>query len=216
MAVEQSNKCPACGALRASFTAICPECGYEFNDVKTSEKLENFVEKIEEYDRLIAEQQPAPKSGIGFWVIVAWIFLFPIMFGIFIIKRVKATHELLTGYEKLKAETISNFQVPNSRNDLIEFAILTQNKVESLNYFNALTDRGINIQRWNKIWRKKEQQIYEKAQIALKEDSQAKEKIAKCLQNSDETIRKNTLIQNIMIGGLLVIFLIIIISSCIK
>lgn len=42
------RKCPACGCLIGSFNMICPECGYEFNNIQTNQYMETFFAKIEE------------------------------------------------------------------------------------------------------------------------------------------------------------------------
>ena len=207
-------KCPACGSLRESFAAICPECGYEFTDIQTSDSLQKFTDKIDEYDRTLAIQNSADeKKGVGFWTVVLWIFLFPIMFGIFIFKKISAKHESLEGIEKLKSEAILNHPIPNSRNDLLEFSILVNNRIRPLSPFNALSKSGMNIQKWNRVWVEKGSHIEKKAQIALKDDSSSLNQIAKSLQKANEQMVKNERMQWIMMGALCVIFIVFIVLA---
>lgn len=206
---RETKKCPACGALRTSFAAICPDCGYEFRDTQKSDVLQNFIKSIEEYDRMILSEEP--KKNSVFWPVMGWIFLFPFMFAFFVFKRIKAKHTPLDGTEKLKSEAIINYNVPNSRADLIEFALLLENKVKTINYFNALTDSGMQIQKWNEIWNTKANHIVQKAQLALQEDKLSLNKINTSVQNITAVMKRNALIQWIMMGVLCALFIVMII-----
>lgn len=37
------HKCPACGETWNSFSSVCPNCGYELRDAKSSNSISNFV-----------------------------------------------------------------------------------------------------------------------------------------------------------------------------
>ena len=41
------HKCPRCGEVMKSFTAICPSCGYELRDASVSKAVQEFYEKLE-------------------------------------------------------------------------------------------------------------------------------------------------------------------------
>lgn len=200
------SKCPACGALRQSFDAICPECNYEFTDIEVSGTLEKFNDKIEEYDRLISSETPE-SSKTGFWIVVGWIFFFPFMFGYYMFKKLKAKDAALTGNEKLKSEAILNFAVPNSRNDLIEFALLIESKVKPLTYMNALTNSGMNIQKWNNVWNEKAGHLLKKSEFALSEDQRTLSKLQECKSNIDKVISQNNKMQLMMMGLLALTFI---------
>lgn len=209
---EAVAKCPACGAFRESFTALCPDCGYEFTDIQTSLSIQKFADQITEYDKMIYAEGGEKKKGVGFWTVLGWIFLFPVMLILFILKKIKSKHTELTGAEKLKSEAILNFPIPNSRNDLIEFSLFVNNKIKPINYFNALTNSGMNIQKWNNVWKEKGKTIEQKAGLALKDDRNSYNQIAANLQKMNDQISKNDQIQWIMIGALGALFLIWIIA----
>lgn len=48
MAVDNVNKCPACGALRPAMAAVCPECGYAFTNsgAKVVEELSAKLDSV--------------------------------------------------------------------------------------------------------------------------------------------------------------------------
>lgn len=206
-------KCPACGALRQSFSAVCPDCNYEFTDIRQSDAIRQFADRIDEYDRLIVTQNDGKEKKVGFWIVIAWIFLFPIMFAIFIVKKIKAKNAQLEGNENLKSQAILNFPVPNSRNDLIEFSLLVESRVKPINYFNALSDSGMNTQKWNKIWLEKAAHIEKKAQIALQDDPSSLNSIRSSAANMRNQISRNDQMQWAVLGVLALLFVVVIILS---
>lgn len=214
MEQEKVTKCPACGAFRSSFSAVCPDCGYEFSTVETSQSLQDFSNKIEQYDREIFENETS-SSATGAGTIVLWVLLFPVMLGIFVFKKIQAKHEVLTGVEKMKSEAILNFPIPNSRNDLTEFAILVENHIKPINYFSALTKSGANVQKWNRIWAEKSKQIEKKATIALDSDKAALRQIQKSIAAVQQQNAANEKTQWIAIGILAAIFVIFMIIAII-
>ena len=216
MQKEQVSKCPACGAMRNSFEAVCPECGYEFTDVQTSQSLREFTDKIEQLDRDIAQRENPVSKGFGCWTVVAWIFLFPIMLGVFLFRRVLAKHEVLKGFSKMKADTIINYPVPNSKQDLLEFALLVDNHIQTINYISALTDAGMETQRWNKIWANKANLVEKKASIALKDDRSALNEVVGCCQSAKAKYDSNEKVIWTAIGALCVIFVIFLILFIVK
>ena len=206
--VTTVSKCPACGNLRESFSAVCPGCGYEFTDIQASDALIRFNERIDEFDRRIVMQDKfSGKSGTGCGTIFLWIVFFPVMLVVFIIKKLKAKHEELEGNEKLKSEAILNFPIPNSRNDLLEFIFLVENRIKPVTYFNALTQSGLKVQKWNYVWKNKAEHIRRKAGVALADDRRTMETIQESVDNINRRIARNDRTQWIMIGGLLAIFL---------
>ncbi|MDE6534661.1 MAG: hypothetical protein K2K82_01480 [Muribaculaceae bacterium] len=205
---ETLFKCPACGAMRSAVDAVCPECGYEFHDVQASQTLEKLADKLEKYDAMIAaEDHLNDSSSIGFWTVILWIFFFPIMMIIFLIKRFAATTAELTGAKKLKAEAILNFPVPKSKNDLLDFSIFMENRIKPLNLFSALTKSGMNTQKWNKIWIEKAQSVEKSAQISLKGDSESLREVRKIAQTMSTIYDKNVKIQWITLGSAAALFI---------
>lgn len=74
------HKCPSCGEVLQSLTAICPSCGYEINSAKLSPALKEFIDEINECDKLIANtpKKEIPKRGWKTWknsMRVLWVIL---------------------------------------------------------------------------------------------------------------------------------------------
>lgn len=211
--MSTSSKCPGCGAMITSFAAICPECGYEFQNIENSQTVKRFYEQIVDYDDQIASVVGHKKSGpVGVGMVLLWIFLFPVMFAIFLIKLGKKSKMGgFTGIEKSKANAISMFPIPNSRNDLMEIAIMIHGQIKPVSYVDCLADSGINNQEWNKIWMNKLDQITKKSEIALSEDKGGLGKIKTYCAEARQIINDNNKKQWILLGTCTVLFIILIV-----
>lgn len=91
------RKCPACGAIISSGIAVCKECGYAFTEASSTasrEKLSNMLLQIdkESNERGLAND---------------------ILHSLSVNKTRKST--------QLKVTTITNFAIPNTKADLLDF-----------------------------------------------------------------------------------------------
>lgn len=138
------------------------------------------------------------------------------MMGIYIFKKAQAVHEELKGYEKLKSEAIMNFPIPNSKNDLLEFSIFVESRVKPINYLSALSQSGADVQKWNRIWQSKAEQIQKKAQIAFAEDRSSLTPVNQNYQSIIEKYKKNEKIQWTMIAVLAAAFIVFLVLYCVS
>ena len=74
------HKCPVCGEVLQSMTAICPACGHEINSAKLASALKEFIDEINECDKIIANtpKKELPKKGWKSWKTgtrVFWVIL---------------------------------------------------------------------------------------------------------------------------------------------
>ena len=74
------HKCPACGEVLQSMTAICPACGHEINSAKLASALKEFIDEINECDKIIANtpKKELPKKGWKSWkksTRILWVIL---------------------------------------------------------------------------------------------------------------------------------------------
>ncbi len=207
MADNELKKCPACGAIVTSFATVCPECGTELS-VGANETAQSFSEKLEKIDTKIADNDKSgSEEGIGCLTVVLWLFFFPIMMIIYLIKLYGNTNQNLTGYEKQKSNLINTFPIPNSRNDLLEFAILVESQVESFSLMNALSKHAGQVQMWNKVWMKKMEQIVKKASMSMKDDTRSLDEIKSLQSAAAAKVKANQTNQFIMLGVAAVVFI---------
>jgi hypothetical protein len=98
--------CPACGASIESFQTRCPSCGHELSDIKTSETVQMFFQRLEdladrEYNRDIEREQEdkymktmgaETHKKIGFGTVLLWLFFFWILWVPIIFRKAKGPH----------------------------------------------------------------------------------------------------------------------------
>lgn len=173
--------CPACGEDIPSFTAICPSCGHEINSAKLAPALKEFIDKINECDKIIAgtSKNGLQKKGWKNWNIITRIFW--ILLNVFTsciplviylvwpllrpyIKRTVSPELTLT--EKKKTMLIENFVFPNERESVLEALFFIKSKVAFL-VSEKINERNIY---WIRLWETKAAQLYQKAEILLAND----------------------------------------------
>lgn len=217
-------KCPSCGEDIPSFTAICPACGHEINSAKVSSSLKNFIDSIDECDRVIANNPcPDKKSGWSswgtakrvFWVILNVLFfclpliiyLYVKLFSVIIpLARYDSTPKL-TADEKRKASLIENFPFPNERESILEALLFIKAKIsflasEKIDKKNAY---------WIRLWSAKASQLYQKAEMMFRGDKAANEAYQEILKQK-ERVRKivkfKAIIYTIVLIAIIIIFFI--------
>lgn len=160
-AQKQSNKegalkkCPSCGAPAQAFVTKCPDCGHEFRNVQASSSVQRLFEMLNELEG--TRRESSALGGLNN--------VFGQAFG------------LKNKTESRKHELISNFPVPNTKEDILEFLALALPKAKKMGLFAA---NGIVRQAHNEmaeIWRGKCQQIIMKARFAMKDDKRTLDEI---------------------------------------
>jgi len=78
----------------------------------------------------------------------------------------------LTAEDKLFESTITQFQIPNTKEALLEFALLATPKIKPVGAMAKMLTVEGKRQVWlNKVWTEKCNSIYARARIAMKDDS---------------------------------------------
>lgn len=167
------KKCPACGAIIQSFSAICSECGFEFRTKETTQSIERLFE-------LLNAVEAKSKEDFG---------------GIFgSVKQVIGT-EIMNSMgdgdktTRQKIEIIRTFPLPTTKNDILEFLTLAV-PLASAPIPNILKNpikfftRDLEKERdpLAPVWRAKCEQLVQKAKIALKEDKETLKQIAEIVK----------------------------------
>lgn len=133
--------CPNCGANVGSFAGKCPECGHEFNDIDGNSSVAKLQQQLDELDA--QRQSNGALSGIGSRVTGA--------FG-------------ADPITNRKIQLIKNFPIPNSKEDLIEFATLCMTQLA-----DAAADPHSK-----EAWRAKTEQVAAKASALFPNDPDVK------------------------------------------
>lgn len=101
------RKCPACGAIISSGMATCQECGYAFTEATAIASREKLYSMLEEIDKQYIEDDRPATDIKG---------MLANTFGNRLGRQTETKKST-----KLKASAITNFAIPNTRADLLDF-----------------------------------------------------------------------------------------------
>ncbi len=147
------HKCPNCGEIINSFEARCSSCGWEIRSTRSSDAVKKLADKLEQID---ARQMPPIEEKES---------VMEIVFG----RDFKGKNKLEKAEwifedkkEDEKSNLISNFIVPNTREDILEFMLLASSNINIKNgIYDSVTE----------AWIAKLDQVYKRAEITLKNTS---------------------------------------------
>lgn len=138
------NKCPACGALVPAFATHCEECSYEFRNVGANSSVVDLSNRI---DAVYRECDRLEQDGMYDYTVDGDVHT----------NENKKDEDL---YKKLCA-VITNFPVPNTREDILELLHFILPKIQ----LNTTSDRAVFA------WRQKYVEIISRAKVAYKNDN---------------------------------------------
>lgn len=195
--IGTERKCPYCGYNKVPLFAIsCPECKREFNSTKVDPSINKFFEEINNYS--IEYRTDEDKTKLGLFCCLKVIL---ICFGALILMGGNTPSEfnldsglplyivggllVLTGILVRiplpssiikKRNYIETFIVPNNKESVIEFLLLSSSKIQTGG--NPFTKEGRSTLFWNKVWKTKIKQSVAKANILFVDDEDAQKKVA--------------------------------------
>jgi hypothetical protein len=182
------KKCPSCGAAIESFQTRCSSCGHELSGIGTAESVKEFFAKIEELEK--SGDTRKKNSNAGLWIcfficLIAGIALFAagsreypyvtfellipafVLFAVALVLSV-IRRPVWTVTDGQEQSLVENYPLPNTKEDLTEFAILAVSKIVRVNAVSALfLNKGKYHREWNAVWAKKLRQLYQKAQLSM-------------------------------------------------
>lgn len=196
-------KCPACGEIIPSFTAICPACGHELNSIKNSDILESFIEQVNKCEELIASNKTRNKQGWATWGIakkIGWVFLNIIFFCIplfyyFIWRYLMSpilglirirTKPILSKEEQQMVSLIENFPFPNDRETILAALIFAKEKIDFISKEHI--DRKSAY--WVRLWCSKAEQLKQKADLLFPKDDIVNQSYAEILNDKNRVEKK--------------------------
>lgn len=150
------RKCPNCGAPISSFSGKCAECGYEFSTINANETVKAFKEELEKIDR------ENKTTFLG---------------------------SVLSAYgrddnTKKKIQLIKTFTIPNTKEDLIEFALLCGSNLSS----SASTTADMEMR---KAWRTQAKLVESKARLLFPNDLEVKAAVSQLSKERKSFFKAN-------------------------
>lgn len=138
------NKCPCCGEILESFVTHCSSCGHELRDVKASSVVQMFSDKLNEIETTRNLEYGKINSN----------------------KARILQQTIISKTDKQKISQIRNFPIPNTKEDLLEFLILS---FSNINYdrYNGNKDVSETEKALSDAWEAKFEQAYKKAKIVM-------------------------------------------------
>ena len=168
------HKCPNCGEVINSFVSICPACSFELGGKPVSPVLQEFIDKVNKFDRLIADCPPN-KNGWSTWdesKRLGWVILNCILLCVPLVLYlvlplvfIKSTPKL-TSEEKQLSSLIENFTFPNDRESILAALVYAKEKVDFIS--KEKIDRKSAY--WMRLWCAKAEQLKQKADILFPND----------------------------------------------
>lgn len=149
------HKCPNCGETLKSFEQNCSACGYEIRESKNSSSIQILSEKIEEIEKTRKDTVNNKKS---------------------IFDPERFNPNPITKTDEQIISLIKNYPIPNTKEDLYEFLIVSSSNID----VSAYADSSIKNYTTAKMalsdaWKAKFEQAYQKAKIVLKNDNRLNE-----------------------------------------
>lgn len=181
------HKCPNCGELLEAFTTKCPSCGYELRGAKNSSSVREFAAKLEAIEAGREQRKSNPIKNLYFG-------------------------QSLTKTDEQKISLIRSFAIPNTKEDLYEFLILSVSNIDVDSYENDNQLRNDARKAVSDAWKAKFEQAYQKAKLIFADDPKFTE-IEKLHSNTNASINKAKWKTWKLVGiiwGILIVVLVII------
>lgn len=141
------HKCPNCGDIIDAYESVCEACGYEIRNRKASNSICELAAKIQEIEktRAITKQNPLKILYFG---------------------------QSTTDTDKKIVSLVSNFPIPNNKEDLYEFIVLSHSNINVDAYDTGGNQFKENDARLaiSNAWKAKLEQAYQKAKLVFADD----------------------------------------------
>ena len=126
------RKCPACGALVPAMAVSCAECGFEYSGLEASSSAQLLAKKIEEIKATAADKKREIIQSKKYSNTVSkWEMESP---------QEKALREIDKDADKQMKSFVSNFPVPNAKNDLFDLILYLKQHIKDEVYEQKLQE----------------------------------------------------------------------------
>lgn len=202
------HKCPSCGEVIKSFVAICPTCGFEFNEKIVANSLQKFIDKVNECEKIIAENATNENKGWSswskskrFWWVVLNIFFACIPLVIYLsmpLIQIKTTPKL-SKEEKQMQSLVENFPFPDDRESIIAALIFAKEKMSYISKENISRKNAY----WIRLWCLKAEQLKHKADLMFPKDTIVEKTYMQILDENEKVNKK--IKTKAIIGGVILV-----------
>jgi hypothetical protein len=154
------KKCPACGSMVQSFQIKCIDCGHEFSNIESNATINKLFEMLNDAENERKDEGMSVGKALGG--------MFANAYGVGGGDRV----------DSKKKTIISNFPIPTTKGDIVEFLSLAVPKAKIAGNFltkNQPENKGHND--FVNVWKTKCEQIIMKARFSMKEDKKTLDEI---------------------------------------
>ncbi|RXJ51103.1 hypothetical protein [Gelidibacter gilvus] len=153
------KKCPACGSMVQSFQIKCIDCGHEFSNVQSNASVNRLFEMLNEAESERKDEGMSVAKALG---------------GMFSAYGLGVDNRI----DSKKKTIISNFPIPTTKDDIVEFLSLAVPRAKSVgNIFTRKEPENKSHNDFVNVWKAKCEQIIMKAKFSMKEDKRALEEI---------------------------------------
>ena len=186
------KKCPSCGSPMQSMDAVCTSCGHSFTKGNTFDSIKEFSSRLQEISAGTLTENDDERGKLTLALTyMLWLILIGLVTAAFegyylsllgvpvILAIILLVMPPITTQEQQKIDYITAFPIPNDKESIIEFMMLTKSFIKDVLFISLFfsTDSK-RTKRMNKVWKKKFQQASAKAKMLLKDDPDSMEKIA--------------------------------------
>jgi len=157
------KKCPSCGAIVESFKTSCGYCGHAFTNVDANSSIERLFKMLNEAEdmRVMEKQTDNPFAAIGGALSDA-------------LSDISGPGKV----DRKKMEIISNFPIPTTKDDMLEFLSLALPRAQKKgNFFTANQPENQIHNSFVNVWHSKCEQVIMKARFSMKDDKKTLEEI---------------------------------------
>lgn len=157
------HKCPNCGSIMDAYESVCEVCGYEIRDRKASNSIRELAAKIQEIEKTRARTKENRLKTLYFG-------------------------QSTTDTDKRIISLVSSFPIPNSKEDLYEFIVLSYSNINTDIYDTGGNQFKENDARLaiSNAWKAKLEQAYQKAKLVFAGDPRLSD-----IQAMYDTIQKS-------------------------
>jgi len=160
------KKCPACGSMVESFQIKCIDCGHEFSNIQSNVSINRLFEMLNAAENERVNDSTSVGRIIGGMI--------SDVFG----RSNKINNK--------KKTIISNFPIPTTKGDIVEFLTLAlPNARKAGNFFTSgafnspANERNKLHNEFVPVWHAKCEQIIMKAKFSMKDDKTTLEEVMK-------------------------------------